>query len=133
MKKYIVVFVLALISFTSFAQSKASSESIMQLMTVKNGMNEITQFTKHNIKHISTKNKDQFEKTINSYKVDLVNKSLEFFKNKYTAAQINAIYTECTSDIIDYTDLTNGFFRDWRKLKGDLFHRHTKEIIRKNR
>jgi len=132
MKKTLLTFVFAFISIALFSQKTSSRDAaILKLMNVKRGMASVNSLPDNMSKNMSEKDATSFKAELSKYKTQLINTALETFKKDYTAKEIDFIYNECTSDKIDYTDLTNGFFRKWRQLKGNLYFRHAKETYAK--
>ena len=78
-------------------------------------------------KNLDPKKADEFKAEMAVFKKELIEKAIAKFKADYTAKEIDFIYEECTSDKIDYTDLTNGFFSKWRQLKGKIYFSRAKE------
>ena len=129
MKKSILSFVLLFLTVGLFAQKNTPSDkAILKMMNVKRGMTSVNSLADQMSENMDAKNAASFKKEMETYKQELINTAIATFKKDYTAEEIDAIYKECTSDKIDYTDLTNGFFRKWRQLKGNLFFRRAKEI-----
>lgn len=122
MKKLIFAITLLFISVGIFAQGKAPSEkAITKLMFVKKGMSTVNTITENLSQKMDAKKATAFKVEMDTYKKNMLDKAMRTFKSDYTASQIDAIYKECTSDKIDYTDLTNNFFAKWRRLKGEFF------------
>ncbi|HIE46133.1 MAG TPA: hypothetical protein EYP87_08235, partial [Flavobacteriaceae bacterium] len=112
MKKIILLFVITLVSTSMFAQNDTPTDAaILKLMNVKKGMLSVNSLTDNMTKNMSATQIKNFKAEMDLYKSELIKKSIDTFKKEYTAKEINFIYEECTSDKIDYTDLTNGFFR----------------------
>lgn len=132
MKKTLLTLVFAFVSIALFSQkTDARDAAILKLMNVKKGMVSVNSLPDSMSKKMSAKDATSFKAELNKHKTELINTALETFKKDYTAKEIDFIYNECTSDKIDYTDLTNGFFRKWRQLKGNLYFRYAKEIYAK--
>lgn len=128
MKKIILLLALTFVTSSLFAQMYGPKEqAILKLMTVKKGMVSINSLSDNMSKDMSTENATNFKAEMDVYKKELVSTALETFKADYTAKEIDAIYKECTSDKINYTDLTNNFFKKWRRLKSDLYFSKAKE------
>ena len=123
MNKLILTLVFTLISLGIFAQSKTvpTDKALTKLMEVKKGMNAVNSITNDLAQKLTASKSANFKTEMNNFKADLISNSFKTFKETYSASEIDAIYAECTSDKIDYTDLTNGFFRKWRQLKGQFF------------
>jgi len=128
MKKSILTIVLLFLTFGLFAQkSTPSDEAVLKMMNVKKGMTSVNSLANQMSEKMDAKNVASFKKEMETYKQELINTALATFKKDYTAEEMDAIYKECTSDKIDYSDLTNGFFRKWRQLKANIFFRRAKE------
>ena len=128
MKKIILLFVITLVSTSMFAQNNVPTDaSILKLMSARKGMISVNSLADSMTKKMSATQAKNFKAEMNLYKAELIKKSIDTFKKEYTAKEINFIYEECTSDKIDYSDLTNGFFRKWRYLKGNLYFKRAKE------
>lgn len=133
MKKIILLFVLVFATTTLFAQNKDARDSaIIKLMNVKKGMVSVNSLAKSMSKNMDAKQTASFKTEIAVYKKDLIKQAVAKFKADYTAKEINAIYDECTSDKINYSDLTNGFFSKWRQLKGNLYFSKVKQAYFKH-
>ncbi|MEE9349068.1 MAG: hypothetical protein V3U80_03410 [Flavobacteriaceae bacterium] len=116
-----------LMSFGIFAQSKTpTTAKVEQLMAVKQGMKTVNNITAELAEGVSAENFNKFQEEMADYKSAMLKTAMETFKNDYSASDIDAIYTECTSDAIDYSDKTNNFFKKWRKLKA-TFYRNAKQ------
>lgn len=124
MKKYILLFILTVTTTVLFAQSDAA---ILKLMNVKRGMVSVNTLPDSMAKNMDNQKATNFKAEMAVFKQELITASLLKFKKDYTAKEIDFIYAECTSDKIDYTDLTNGFFRKWRKLKSDMYFSKSKQ------
>ena len=128
MKKIILLFVLTLATTTLFAQKEdARDAAIIKLMNVKKGMVSVNSLANSMSKNMDTKQASSFKAEMKSYKSTLTKTAVTTFKKDYTAEEINFIYNECTSDKINYSDLTNGFFSKWRRLKGELYFSKAKQ------
>lgn len=129
MKKITIVFVLFLVSFSLFSQKAmtARDAAIIELMHVKKGMISVNSLTQSMSKNMDKKQAASFKVEMDAFKDQLISTALSTFKKDYTAEEISYIYTECTSDKINYSDLTNDFFKKWRHLKGNLYFKKAKE------
>jgi hypothetical protein len=128
MKKIILTLVLIITTIGMFAQKNSPSDAdVLKLMNVKRGMNSVNSLADDMSKNMDTKKAITFKKVMDGHKTTLINEALKKFKAEYSAKEIKAIYDECTSDEINYSDLTNNFFKKWRRLKGELFFRYAKE------
>ena len=128
MKKILFIFVLTFATIGLSAQSKKgpTDKAITQLMHVKKGMVSVNGITNELAEKIEPSKEKAFRAEMDTFRGDMINNAMKTFKADYTASEIDAIYKECTSDKIDYTDLTNTFFAKWRRLKGEFF-KHAKE------
>lgn len=128
MKKIILTLVLIVTTIGMFAQKNTPSDAdVLKLMNVKRGMDAVNSLADDMSKNMDTDKSIAFKKAMDGYKINLINKALKKFKAEYTAKEIKAIYDECTSDEINYSDLTNDFFKKWRSLKGEQFFKYAKE------
>jgi len=132
MKRILLSFILITSTISMFSQKSVPSDAaILKLMNVKRGMATVNSLINEMPKSLDTKKSIEFKRLLNSNKMDLINTSIRTFKAEYTAKEIDFIYNECTSDIIDYSDLTNNFFKKWRHLKGELFFGKAKQLYSK--
>lgn len=128
MKKIFLSFVLVFVSMTLFAQKTVASDAaILKLMNARKGMVSVNSLVDNMTKNMNEKDAKNYRLEMDVFKKQLIDTALTTFKKDYTAVQIDAIYKECTSDIIDYSDLTNNFFKKWRNLKGNLYFAKAKE------
>ena len=122
MKKIFLTFVLTFIAIGMFAQKSIPTDTaVLKLMNIKKGMVSVNSLADSMSKKMTLKNATDFKTEMNVYKAEMIAKAMETFKNDYSVEDIDFIYNECTSDKIDYTDLTNNFFRKWRSIKGNYF------------
>ncbi len=129
MNKLILLFVLILLSFSIFAQSKVPTDkALTQLMEVKKGMNSVNTIPQEFAKIVAPENKTKLATALKNQREIMLSKAMTTFKADYTAADITFIYNEITSDKIELSDLTNGFFRKWRNIKGNYFFKQAKEF-----
>ena len=132
MKKIILTLVLIISTIGLFAQKNTPSDAnVLKLMNVKRGMESVNSLANDMSKNMDSKKAITFKKAMDGYKTNLIKEALKKFKAEYTAKEIKAIYDECTSDVINYSDLTNGFFKKWRGIKGEMFFKHAKEEFSK--
>ena len=132
MKKIILTLVLIVTTIGMFAQKSTPSDAdVLKLMNVKRGMDAVNSLADDMSKNMDSKKAITFKKAMNDYKTNLINEALKTFKAEYTAKEIKAIYDECTSDVINYSDLTNNFFKKWRRIKGEMFFKHAKVELSK--
>ena len=132
MKKIILTLALIVSTFGMFAQKNAPSDAaVLKLMNVKRGMESVNSLADDMAKNMDSKKAISFKKAMNVHKTNLINEAVKKFKAEYTAKEIKAIYDECTSDEINYSDLTNDFFKKWRRLKGELYFKYAKEEFSK--
>lgn len=128
MKKIIILLVMSLATTLLFAQDNNKRDaSILKLMNVKKGMSSVNSLPDSMVKNMNAKNAANFKSEMSVFKEALISEALTTFRKKYTAEDIDFIYSEATSDKIDYSDLTNGFFRKWRQLKANLYFKKAKE------
>jgi len=127
MKKNILLFVLTLATLVSFAQKESRDAAILKLMNVKRGMASVNALPDNMAKNMDNQKAASFKAEMAVFKEELIKAALSKFKADYTAKEIDFIYAECTSDKIDYTDLTNGFFRKWRHLKSKMYFSKSKQ------
>lgn len=98
-----------------------TKDALEHLMAVKRGMETVNNITESLAKDIAIDKVDLFRAEMKTYKETMLTTAMTEFKTTYSTSDIDAIYTECTSDKIEYTDQTNDFFKKWRKLKGNFF------------
>ena len=127
MKKALLFVTILFITINSFAQSKSFDQNLTQLMYAKNGMGPIENLTPKLVQGISEEHKAAFITKMNTLKIEAIKNIKDQFKKDYTNSQIIAIYSEFTSDKINYTEETIGFFGKFRKLKGQ-FSKSAKEL-----
>jgi len=120
MKKIIFALVFAFVALGMFAQNK-TDKAITKLMYVKQGMKTVDAIAGELTNGVASENLAKYTAEMKTFKTDMLQKARESFKANYTLSQLDAIYTECTSDKVDYTDLTNNFFAKWREYRGEYF------------
>jgi len=128
MKKIIFTFIALFIATSSFAQEKTAK--INQLLAYNNGDGIFTSILNRNIHNIDQSYHAEFKAAIETAATKYKTEAMKYFAKKYSIADLNAIYAEIQNkSIINRTDKTNGFFREWRGFKGK-FQKAFKEIYR---
>ena len=131
MKKIIFALVFGFVAFGAFAQNK-TNDAITKLMYVKQGMKTVNSISGELVSGVAAENVAKFNTEMKAYKENMLQKAIKTFSSDYSASQLDAIYKECTSDKINYSDMTNNFFAKWRQIKGEYF-KNAKETYFKYR
>lgn len=119
--KKIFLLVLVTLTMQSFAQKDGFDKAIKKLMYAKNGMGQVDSMKKNYIDIVPQDKVAEFSKKMDILKDNFMNSAIQEFRRKYSTNDIKEIYTEYTSDKINYTDKTNEFFQFYRRLKGQFF------------
>jgi len=119
--KRIFLLILVTLSFTAFAQKADFDKAITKLMYAKKGMLTVENIGKDLVRNIPKEKVAKFNQELEVLRNNFKKTAIQEFKRKYSTADIQNIYTEFTSDKVNYSDKTNNFFSFFRHLKGQFY------------
>ncbi len=129
MKNLFYTFIALFVAVGSFAQDKdAFTSKLEKLMDAHNGSTIFSRILESNIDNVAPEKQAEFRQKITEEAAKIRAEAITYFTKKYSQEDIDAIYTEFTTEgRIDYSQKTLSFIREWRNYKGQ-FQKRFKEI-----